>query len=301
MHNTIIGQEIFVDELLICLFSGGHALIEGVPGLAKTLTIHTLASILDLGFSRIQFTPDLMPTDIVGTTILQENDGRRSFEFVQGPVFSNIVLADEINRAAPKTQSALLECMQEHRVTVGGHTYTLDEPFFVLATQNPLEHEGTYPLPEAQLDRFMFLIKVGYPAKDEEARIVSLNLKPMPPAEKVAGRDDLITVRDLARQVPIAEHVMSYIINLVQSTRPGPDASSYVNKYIQWGASPRAAICLTQASQVNALLQQRFNVSVSDVKLLAHAVLRHRIILSYEAEAEEISVDTIIDILIKGE
>lgn len=301
MHHIVVGQEEFINELLICLFSGGHALIEGVPGLAKTLTVRTAASILDMKFSRIQFTPDLMPTDIVGTTILQEKEGRRCFEFEPGPVFANIVLADEINRAAPKTQSALLECMQEHRVTVGGQTCTLVEPFFVLATQNPLEHEGTYPLPEAQLDRFMFLIKVGYPGKAEEARIVSLNLQPPGKTERVAGCSDLLKIRELARQVPVAEHIMSYIIDLVRASRPGPQASSYINKYVQWGASPRAAIYLTQAAQVSALLQHRFNVSLTDVKPLAHPVLRHRIIPSYEAEAEEISVDTIIDTLLKGE
>ncbi len=301
LHRSIVGQDSFIDELLVCLFSGGHALIEGVPGLAKTLTVRTLASILDMKFSRIQFTPDLMPTDIVGTTVLQENNGRRTFEFTPGPVFANIVLADEINRAAPKTQSALLECMQEHRVTVGGQTYPLTEPFFVLATENPLEHEGTYPLPEAQLDRFMFLIKVGYPDKAEEVKIVSLSLQPSPQTEKVAGCEDLMNIRNLARQVPVAEHVMSYITDLVRSTRPGPQASSYVNKYVQWGASPRATIYLTQAAQVNALLQHRFNVSLTDIKLLAHPVLRHRIIPSYEAEAEEISIDAIIETLIKGE
>ena len=301
LHRAVVGQESFIDELLICLFSGGHALIEGVPGLAKTLTVRTIASILDMKFSRIQFTPDLMPTDIVGTTILQESGGRRTFEFVPGPVFANIVLADEINRAAPKTQSALLECMQEHRVTVGGQTYPLTEPFFVLATQNPLEHEGTYPLPEAQLDRFMFLIKVGYPDKAAEAKIVSLNLKTPSQTEKIAGCDDLMKIRELARQVPVADHVMSYIVDLVQASRPGPQASAYINKYVQWGASPRAAIYLTQAAQVNALLQHRFNVSLTDVKFLAHAVLRHRTIPSYEAEADEIPVDTIIDTLLKGE
>ncbi len=301
LHRSIVGQESFVNELLICLFSGGHALIEGVPGLAKTLTVRTLASLLDMKFSRIQFTPDLMPTDIVGTTILQENSGRRTFEFAPGPVFANIVLGDEINRAAPKTQSALLECMQEHRVTVGGQSYLLEEPFFVLATQNPLEHEGTYPLPEAELDRFMFLIKVGYPSKAEETKIVSLNLQPPPPAVKVMASAELLKIRELARQVPVAEHVMSYIVDLVQSSRPGPQATAYVNKYVQWGASPRAAIYLTQAAQVNALLQHRFNVSLTDVKLLAHPVLRHRIIPSYEAEAGEIPIDTIIDTLLKGE
>lgn len=301
LHGVIAGQEAFVHELMLCLFSGGHALIEGVPGLAKTLTVRTLASLLDLKFSRIQFTPDLMPTDIVGTTILQENNGRRSFEFAPGPVFANVVLADEINRAAPKTQSALLECMQEHRVTVGGQTHSIAEPFFVLATQNPLEHEGTYPLPEAQLDRFMFLIKVGYPDKAEEAKIVALSLQPVPALSKTVGGADLIKIRDLARQVPVAEHVMSYIVDLVRASRPGPQASAYVNKYVQWGASPRAAIFLTQAAQVNALLQHRFNVSISDIKLLAHAVLRHRIVPSYEAEAEEVQVDAIIDTLIKGE
>lgn len=301
LHLVVAGQESFINELIICLFSGGHALIEGVPGLAKTLTVKTLASVLDLEFSRVQFTPDLMPTDIVGTTILQEVEGRRSFEFSPGPVFANMVLADEINRAAPKTQSALLECMQEHRVTVGGKSYPLEEPFFVLATQNPIEHEGTYPLPEAQLDRFMFMIKVGYPTKEEEAEIVALNLRPQPPTKKVAGRAELVRIAEMAQQVPVAEHIMSYIVDLVRASRPGPDASAYVNKYVQWGASPRASIYLTRAAQVNALLQRRFNVSISDVRLLAHPVLRHRIMPSYEAEAEEISVDGIISTLLEGE
>ncbi|MBI2853990.1 MAG: MoxR family ATPase [Chloroflexi bacterium] len=301
LHRVIAGQESFVDELIICLFACGHSLIEGVPGLAKTLTVRTLASVLDMRFSRIQFTPDLMPTDIVGTTVLQEIDGRRSFEFVPGPVFANMVLADEINRAAPKTQSALLECMQEHRVTVGGKTYPLGEPFFVLATQNPVEHEGTYPLPEAQLDRFMFMIKVGYPTRDEEARIVTLNLNPEPQTKKVAGPADLTRISELSRQVPVADHVMSYIVDLVRASRPGPGAISYVNKYVQWGASPRACIFLTRAAQVNALLQHRFNVSITDVKRFAHPVLRHRIVPSFEAEAEEISVDSIIDTLLEGE
>lgn len=301
LHRVIAGQDDFIEQLLVCLFSGGHALIEGVPGLAKTLTVRTLASVLDLKFSRIQFTPDLMPTDIMGTTILQEQDGRRTFQFAPGPVFANLVLADEINRAAPKTQSALLECMQEHRVTVGGQTYPLTEPFFVLATQNPIEHEGTYPLPEAQLDRFMFLIKVGYPSKAEEANLVSLNLKPAAAVEKVISREELLQINELARQVPVAEHVMSYILDTVRASRPGKEATSYVNKYVQCGASPRAAIYLTQASQVSALIQHRFNVSTTDVKRLAHAVLRHRIIPSYEAEADEITVDTIIDTLLTGE
>lgn len=301
LRLVIAGQESFLNELIVCLFSGGHALIEGVPGLAKTLMVKTLASLLDLKFSRIQFTPDLMPTDIVGTTILQEVAGHRSFEFSPGPVFANMVLADEINRAAPKTQSALLECMQEHRVTVGGQTYPLGEPFFVLATQNPIEHEGTYPLPEAQLDRFMFMIKVVYPSKEEEARIVSLNLKPQAETRKVAGREQLLRIAELSQRVPVAEHIMSYIIDLVRATRPGTDASAYINKYVQWGASPRATIHLTRAAQVHALLQHRYNVSLSDVKLLAHPVLRHRIIPSYEAEAEEISVDAIIDTVLKGE
>lgn len=301
LHRVIVGQDAFIEELLVCLFSDGHALIEGVPGLAKTLTVKTLAAILDLKFSRIQFTPDLMPTDIVGTTILQEQGGHRSFEFAPGPVFTNIVLADEINRAAPKTQSALLECMQEHRVTVGGQTYPLSEPFFVLATQNPIEHEGTYPLPEAQLDRFMAMIKVGYPDKADEAKLVLLNLKPPATVEKAITRDELLQINQFARQIPIAEHVMSYIVDLARASRPGKEASAYINKYVQYGASPRAAIYLTQAAQVKALLQHRFNVSVGDVKLMAHPVLRHRIVPSYEAEADEISVDMIIDTLLNGE
>ncbi len=301
LGQTIVGQESFIEELIICLLSGGHALIEGVPGLAKTLTVRTLASILDMKFSRIQFTPDLMPTDIVGTTILQESNGRRVFEFSPGPVFANIVLADEINRAAPKTQSALLECMQEHRVTVGGQSHLLEEPFHILATQNPLEHEGTYPLPEAQLDRFMFLVKVGYPDKNEENKIVSLSLNPPPAPEKMLGSAELLKIREMARQVPVAEHIQSYIVDLVRASRPGSQSTSYINKYVQWGASPRAAIFLTRAAQVNALLQHRFNVSLTDVKRLAHPVLRHRIIPSYEAEAEEVPVDVIIDTLLKGE
>jgi len=294
LRRIIAGQDTFVDQLMVCLFSGGHALIEGVPGLAKTLTIRTLASLLDLSFSRIQFTPDLMPGDITGTTVLQDDGKRRTFEFSPGPVFASLVLADEINRAAPKTQSALLECMQEHRVTVSGETHPLPEPFFVLATQNPIEHEGTYPLPEAQLDRFMFMIKVGYPDKAEEAEIVSLSLKPPAPVEKVLTRGQLLRVRELALQVPVAEHVMSYIVDLVRSTRPGKDSSAFTNKYVQWGGSPRAAIYLTQAAQVNALLQRRFNVSKDDVTALALPVLRHRIIPTYEAEAEEMTVDVII-------
>ena len=298
--KTIIGQTKILNQILIALFCKGHTLIVGVPGLAKTLMIKTMAELLELNFSRIQFTPDLMPSDITGTEIIEEDHttGKRNFRFFQGPVFGNIILADEINRTPPKTQAALLEAMQEHRVTSSGTTYTLEEPFFVLATQNPIEQEGTYPLPEAQLDRFMFNLKISYPTQEEEIKIVQSttgdleqDLKP------ILSRQELLSFQNLVRRVPVAENVISFAVNLTTSTRPDSGiAPDFINDWIDWGAGPRASQYLILGAKAKAALDGRPSPDISDIKEMALPVLRHRILPNFNAEAEGLSTD---DILLK--
>lgn len=302
MAKVIVGQEEIIDQMLISLFSKGHCLLVGVPGLAKTLMIKTLADILDLKFSRIQFTPDLMPSDITGTEIIEEDmsTGKKSFKFIKGPVFANIILADEINRTPPKTQSALLESMQEYNVTAAGETHELNLPFFVLATQNPIEQEGTYPLPEAQLDRFMFNLWLNYPSVEDEKKIVEWTTgMDMNTVNKIINRDDIIFFQNLVRKVPVAENVINYAVNLSSATRPNKDSKlDYINNWIRWGAGPRASQFLVLAAKVKAALSGKATPDIGDIKEIALPVLRHRIVLTYHAEAENISVIDIIQKLI---
>lgn len=297
--KRIVGQIDIIEQLLICLLARGHCLIIGVPGLAKTLLIQTLAQVLDLKFSRIQFTPDLMPSDITGTEILEEDKttGQKIFKFVKGPVFANIILADEINRTPPKTQSALLEAMQEHKVTVAGETYTLDEPFFVLATQNPIEQEGTYPLPEAQLDRFMFNLWMEYPTSDEEKEIVKTTTSAYEPDLKpVVGAEEIIEFQDLIRHVPVADNVVNYAVSFVSMTRPDNDgAPKFIKDWISWGAGPRASQYLILGAKTRAILDGRSTPDIEDVKMVARPVIRHRLVTSFNAEAEGIDALTIIE------
>jgi MoxR-like ATPase len=292
----IVGQQQLVRLTLISLLAGSHALLEGVPGLGKTMLVRTMSEVLDLEFSRIQFTPDLMPADIVGTNIIVEEGGERRFRFQAGPIFSNLVLADEINRATPKTQSALLEAMQEHRVTVAKQQYTLTEPFFVLATQNPLEMEGTYPLPEAQLDRFFFKIDVPFPAEDELIQIMERTTGgDVPTVTKVATGADVLAMQALARDVPIASHVMAYAVRVLRGTHPDVEvAPELVRKYVRYGGSPRGAQAMVLGGKIQALLDGRFNVAFADIQAVAPAALRHRIILNFEGEAEGISADSVV-------
>jgi len=303
IKKVIIGQDKVIDELLIALLSNGHCLLIGVPGLAKTLLISTISKILDLKFSRIQFTPDLMPSDITGTEIIQENvtSGERSFKFVKGPVFANIILADEINRTPPKTQSALLQAMQEHEVTAGGTTYKLSEPFFVLATQNPIEQEGTYPLPEAQLDRFMFNIYIDYPSFEEENLIVKTTTSAyFWDLEKIMGAEEIVGLQQLARKVPVSDHVINYAVKLARSTRPNPNSSlEYIKNWVSWGAGPRASQYMILGSKVKAILDGRYTPSVEDVKTVASPVLRHRIVTSFNAEADGVGTQDIINKLLE--
>ena len=296
----IVGQAQLVRHTLISLIAGSHALLEGVPGLGKTMLVRTLAEALDLDFSRIQFTPDLMPADIVGTNILVEEGGERRFRFQQGPIFSNLVLADEINRATPKTQSALLEAMQEHRVTVAKQQYTLSEPFFVLATQNPLEMEGTYPLPEAQLDRFFFKVDVPFPSEEDLVRIMERTTgAEQPSAGKAATGADVLAMQRLARDVPIASHVMAYAIRILRATHPDTErVPDIVKSYVRYGASPRGAQAIVLGAKITALLEGRFNVAYSDVQAVAAPALRHRVILNFEGEAEGISTDSVVRAII---
>jgi len=290
--RIIVGQHDVVDKLIISILCDGHSLLVGVPGLAKTLLVNTLAQALDLGFKRIQFTPDLMPSDITGTEILDEN---RQFKFIQGPVFSNIILADEINRTPPKTQAAMLEAMQEKHVTVANATYTLQKPFFVLATQNPIEQEGTYPLPEAQLDRFMFMIEVDYPTEAEEIEIVrQTTAKSDRTVPKVMSGEEIIYFQDLVRRVPVADNVIAYAVKVVQQTRPSLPQNEYARKYIAWGAGPRASQNLILAAKCHAVLHGKYSPDIEDVKAIMPDVLRHRIMRNYKAEAEGISVADII-------
>ncbi len=305
--KEIVGQRLVIEELLIALFAGGHALIVGVPGLAKTTLIRTFAKILDLKFRRIQFTPDLMPSDITGTEVLEENrtTGERTFRFIHGPLFANIILADEINRTPPKTQAALLEAMQEFRVTAGGIDYPLDSPFFVLATQNPIEQEGTYPLPEAQLDRFMFQINIDYPSEEEEIDIVKNTTSAYAgEPEQVMSAADILKVQQLVRRVPVSEQVVQYAVRVVKATRPhqeGTSGNDYVDNYISWGAGPRASQYLILAGKVKAILEGRNSVSEEDVRAVAAPVLRHRIITNYRAEADRVNIHEIIQSVIRNQ
>ena len=298
--RVIVGQSELVRHTLTCLLANGHALLEGVPGLGKTMLVRTNAEALDLGFSRIQFTPDLMPADIVGTNIIVEEGGERRFRFQQGPIFSNLVLADEINRATPKTQSALLEAMQEHRVTVAKQQYTLSEPFFVLATQNPLEMEGTYPLPEAQLDRFFFKIDVPFPSEEDLIAIMERTTGvESPTVGKAATGADVLGMQRLARDVPIASHVMAYAIRILRATHPETErVPDIVKAYVRYGASPRGAQAMVLGAKIHALLDGRFNVSYADVQAIAPPALRHRVILNFEGEAEGISTDSVVRAII---
>ena len=300
--KVIVGHSDIVHGVLTCLFVGGHALLEGVPGLGKTLLIRTLAQVLDLKFNRIQFTPDLMPSDIIGTNLINESDeGKRVFTFQSGPIFSQIVLADEINRATPKTQSALLEAMQEHSVTVGGTIHQLEEPFFVMATQNPLEQEGTYPLPEAQLDRFFFKLIVQYSGREEMATIIDRTTRnEWPTVEKIIDGPDIRRYQKLIREVIVAPPVQDYAIRLVMGTHPGgPFAAGGTNKYIRCGASPRGAQAIVLAAKVRAMLEGRVNVSFEDIRKMYLPALRHRIMLNFEAQAENIPSDVILEEILK--
>ncbi|RMF36398.1 MAG: MoxR family ATPase [Chlorobiota bacterium] len=295
--KVIIGQEQIIEQVLIALFARGHCLLVGVPGLAKTLIVRTIADTLTLAFSRIQFTPDLMPSDITGTEVIEENvsTGEKQFRFVRGPIFANIVLADEINRTPPKTQAALLEAMQEHRVTAAGTTYPLDEPFFVLATQNPIEQEGTYPLPEAQLDRFMFMLELDYPSFEEEVQIVqATTLDRMPSVEKVLSAEDIIRYQSFVRRIPVAENVVTYAVRLAQATRPQTTRFDIVRRYVSYGAGPRASQYLILGAKTRAALDGRFTPEIADVEAVAPSVLRHRIVLNFQAEAENVTATALV-------
>lgn len=295
--KIIVGQDAVVDQILLCIFSGGHALLVGVPGLAKTLMVNTLAQALGLDFKRIQFTPDLMPSDILGSEILDEN---RQFKFIKGPIFSNIILADEINRTPPKTQAALLEAMQERSVTIAGHNYKLDLPYFVLATQNPIEQEGTYPLPEAQLDRFMFAIKLDYPSFEEEVQVVKRTTSNINnTVNPLFTAQEIIDFQHLIRKIPVADNVIEYAVTLVSKTRPDNALSNeFVKNYLDWGAGPRASQNLILAAKANAAFNGKFSPDIEDVKAVATGILRHRIIKNYKADAEGITEEMIIDKLI---
>ena len=304
-NKVIVGQQDVLEQLLIALLAQGHALLVGVPGLAKTLMIRTLADSLNLTFNRIQFTPDLMPSDITGTEMIQENrsTGERGFRFLHGPIFANVVLADEINRTPPKTQAALLEAMQEKQVTVAGNRHKLPDPFFVLATQNPIEQEGTYPLPEAQQDRFMFTIHVDYPAEEEEFRIIEATTSAVrTKVERVVSAEELIGMQNLVRQVPVAPYVIRYALKMARMTRPSgangeaPDANvpDFVKKYVTWGAGPRAGQNLVLAGKARALLRGRTYVAIDDIKAMALPVLRHRVITNYNAEADRVTADDVV-------
>lgn len=303
LGKVIVGQHQVIEELLTAILANGHCIIIGVPGLAKTLMISTLARALHLRFSRIQFTPDLMPSDITGTDILQEDKttGERVFRFVKGPVFANIILADEINRTPPKTQAALLQAMQEHEVTAGGETYKLEEPFFVLATQNPIEQEGTYPLPEAQLDRFMFNIYIDYPELEEENTIVRTTTSAYETSlDKVLSAKDIVELQRLVRRVPVSDHVMNYAVRLARATRPGGDNTfEYIKNWVSWGAGPRASQYLILGGKTRAVLHGRFTPSIEDVQAVSKPVLRHRIVTSFNAEADGVGTSEIVDRLLE--
>ena len=302
LGKIIVGQENVIDEIMICLFSRGHVMLEGVPGLAKTLMISTLAKTLDLSFSRIQFTPDLMPADVTGTEIIEEDrsTGQRNFRFMEGPLFANVILADEINRTPPKTQAALLEAMQERQVTVGRERHQLSDPFFVLATQNPIEQEGTYPLPEAQQDRFMFKVFVEYPSFDDEFEVARRTTgTERPDVESVLGGEEILRLQELVRQVPVSDHVVRYALSLVRQTRVGADGvPDFVDDLVGWGAGPRAVQFLILGGKARALLEGRFHVQVEDIQHLAKPVLRHRMVVNFAAESDGITSDDVIDRII---
>ena len=302
--KIVIGQKGILDQMLIALLTKGHTLLVGVPGLAKTLLIKSMAEICDLNFKRIQFTPDLMPSDITGTELIDidPETEQRNFRFYKGPIFGNIILADEINRTPPKTQAALLEAMQEHRVTAGGHSYKLDEPFFVLATQNPIEQEGTYPLPEAQLDRFMFHLNINYPSIEEEVSIVNrTTISNKYDVKKVFSKNSITSFQDLTLRVPISENVVTYAVKLASSTRSNEETSdSYVKQWVEWGAGPRASQYLALGAKAKALLDGRPTPSIEDIQSIAPDILRHRILPNFNAEAEGIKVDDIVNHLIKN-
>jgi MoxR-like ATPase len=303
IQKVIVGQEAVLEQLLVAIFSRGHCLLVGVPGLAKTLMISTLARCLSLSFHRIQFTPDLMPSDITGTEVIQEDKatGERRFQFLKGPVFANVILADEVNRTPPKTQAALLEAMQEHQVTAGGKKHTLDEPFFVLATQNPIEQEGTYPLPEAQLDRFMFNVLVDYPSEQEEFEIMRRTTAGIDHrVEVVLSGEQILRLQDTVRRVPIADHVIQYAMRLARATRVRTqEAPDFVREWISWGAGPRASQYLILGGKARAILHGRHHVSTEDIAAVAHPVLRHRIVTNFNAEAEGVTTDKIVDLLLE--
>ena len=303
IHKVIIGQDSVIEEMLISLFCRGHCLVIGVPGLAKTLLIRTISRVLHLSFNRIQFTPDLMPSDITGTQVIEQDmtTGRREFRFVKGPLFANIILADEINRTPPKTQAALLQAMQEYEVSAGGETFELEQPFFVLATQNPIEQEGTYPLPEAQLDRFMLNILIDYPNRDEERDIVKATTYDADPDLKVVLKgSDILFIQKIVRRVPVSDHVVDYAVNLARATRPGrEECPDFINNWLSWGVGPRAAQHLVLSAKARTILHGRFNVSCDDVRAVAHPVFRHRIFTNFNADAEGVTPEHIITRLLK--
>jgi MoxR-like ATPase len=301
IRKVIVGQDEVIEQVLISLFVGGHTIITGVPGLAKTLLVRTLSGVLDLSFKRIQFTPDLMPADITGAEIIEEDrsTGHRAMEFIRGPVFANIILADEINRTPPKTQAALLEAMQEGNVTVQGNTYQLPKPFYVLATQNPIEMEGTYPLPEAQLDRFMFNVRIGYLSQEDEVAVVKMTTSPQDSElQRLMSAEEIIEFQHLVRKVPAADSVARYAVNLVGASRPGPDAPDFINRWVTWGGSLRASQFLVLAGKARAILYGRYNVSCDDIRAMAQPVLRHRILLNFQAESEKVDSDQVIQKLV---
>jgi MoxR-like ATPase len=301
LQRIVIGQADVIEQILAAIFTRGHCLLVGVPGLAKTLMVRSMSQILDITFKRIQFTPDLMPSDITGTTVLDDSAGRREFRFVKGPVFANILLADEINRTPPKTQAALLEAMQERQVSIGQETYALPDPFFVIATQNPIEQEGTYPLPEAQLDRFMFNVKVDYPSADEEKRILlTVTKDEQAELQKVLSGKAILNLQKLVRSVPVGEYVVDYVSRLVRATRPkDPTAPEFVKKMVDWGAGPRAGIFLIQAGKAFAAMDGRFSVAIDDIKKASIPVLRHRVSTNFQAQAEGKTSEDIIYELLK--
>jgi MoxR-like ATPase len=302
IQKVIVGQDAILDELLVAFLAGGHCLLEGVPGLAKTLIVKTMSQALHLAFRRIQFTPDLMPTDIVGTEILEEDHatGKRFFKFNKGPLFANIILADEINRTPPKTQSALLEAMQEFEVTYGGQTYPLDKPFFILATQNPIEQAGTYPLPEAQLDRFLLLVKIGYPTEQEEMEVLNRTTGSKKAEVKaVITAEEILQAQALVRQVTISEDLVKYVSKFIRATRPDTTTVPYIKEWVRWGAGPRAGQALILTAKARALLKGRYSVLMEDLNAMAAPVLRHRILLNFKAEAENITSDSVTEELVR--
>eukprot|EP01133_Synstelium_polycarpum_P002779 gene2779-3200_t len=302
IQKVIVGQDVIIEEILVALMAGGHCLLEGVPGLAKTLMVRTMSQALDLSFRRIQFTPDLMPTDIVGTEILEEDHttGKRFFKFNKGPIFAHILLADEINRTPPKTQSALLEAMQEFEVTYGGQTYPLDRPFFILATQNPIEQAGTYPLPEAQLDRFLLYVKIGYPSAAEETRILSSTTgSKKEQVLPVIGAAEIRQLQTLTREVSISEDLVAYVAELIRATRPDTSTVAYVKEWVRWGAGPRAGQALILTAKARALYHGRYAVLMEDLHTMAYPVLRHRILLNFKADAEQLTTDRVTAELLK--